>query len=72
MCRGTRQVTEGQRWKARAGKSRVTTSPPTPPCLKLQSEQSFKGVDLIGGGEVNIFNSSSISLLFLKTPGRYF
>lgn len=35
---------------------------------QIQSEPSFKGVDLIGGGEPNIFNSSSVSLLFLKIP----
>lgn len=32
---------------------------------------SFKEVDLIGGGDLNIFNSSSTSLLFLKIPGGY-
>ena len=66
------QVMEGQRWKVKGGRSRMATSPPTLPCLKLQSGQSFKGADLIGGGEVNIFNSSSVSLLFLKIPGGYF
>lgn len=58
-------------WKVRDGRSKTATSPPRTPRLGLQSGQSFKGLDLIGGGEVNIFNSSSVSLLFLKILGGY-
>lgn len=43
-------------------------APPRATNLGLQSELSFKGVDLIGGGEPNVFNSSSVRLLFLKIP----
>lgn len=56
-------------WTVRDGRSQMATSSPRPPCLKLQSGQSFKGEDLIGGREGNIFNSSRVSVSFWRFLG---
>jgi hypothetical protein len=46
----------------------MATTPPRPPCLRFQSEQSFPEVDTIRGGTSN---SSNVCLLVAKIPEGY-